>query len=42
MQTDVEYVVDKLKRPGQLVPGAGVAPADLEASAIRIRIVVDF
>jgi hypothetical protein len=36
----LNYMVDRLQRPGQLVPGAGVAPHDL--SAITITIGVDF
>jgi hypothetical protein len=34
------YLVDRVKRPGQMVPGAGIAPQDL--SAITITIGVDF
>lgn len=36
----LEYLVDQLKRPGKLVPGAGIAPDDL--AAITITIGVDF
>jgi hypothetical protein len=39
-QHSLNYMVDRLQRPGQLVPGAGVAPHDL--SAITITIGVDF
>ena len=40
MQRSVGYLVDRLKRPGQMVPGAGISPADLRS--IRITITVDF
>lgn len=36
----LEYLVDQVKRPGRLVPGAGIAPQDL--AAITITIGVDF
>jgi hypothetical protein len=40
MQRSVGYLVDRLKKPGRLVPGAGISPADLRA--ITITIGVDF
>lgn len=40
MERNVGYLVDKLKKPGALVPGAGIAPDDL--AAITISISVDF
>ena len=40
MERNAAYLVDKLKRPGHLVPGAGIAPKDL--AAITITIGVDF
>jgi hypothetical protein len=39
-QHKVSYLVDRLKRPGAFVEGAGIAPEDL--AAIRISISVDF
>jgi hypothetical protein len=39
-QHRVNYLVDRLQRPGQLVPGAGVAPQDLVGITITIQ--VDF
>lgn len=40
MERSVGYLVDRLKKPGQLVPGSGIAPADLRS--ITITIGVDF
>ena len=40
MAKSVDYLVDQVKRPGHLVPGAGIAPKDL--AAITITIGVDF
>jgi hypothetical protein len=39
-QRKVAYLVDRVKRPGAFVEGAGVAPEDL--AAITITIGVDF
>jgi hypothetical protein len=39
-ERSVAYLVDQVKKPGRLVPGAGIAPQDLRA--ITITIGVDF
>ena len=40
MKRSVGYLVDRVKRPGHFVPGAGIAPQDL--AAVTITIGVDF